>query len=93
MDTLNDPDVELEGQVSYGSPPDERSDEESDFLVRERMDEMKDPAQEFAERVAEKWNSRVGNGMEGLVSTIANELREEGWKPGWVVQECEAGRL
>ena len=40
-----------------------------------------DAAHEFAIRVAEKWNNQVGNGMQGLVSVIGNELRAGGWCP------------
>lgn len=36
-------------------------------------------AQELAERVADKWNTEVGGGMEGLVRTIAEGLRAAGW--------------
>jgi hypothetical protein len=58
---------------------------------------MNDPAQEFAERVAAKcFNSHDEfnyGGKESLADLIANELREEGWKPEWMVQEREAGRL
>jgi hypothetical protein len=55
---------------------------------------MRDPAQEFAERVAKLWYGKWysdtrPNGTREFTELIANELRAGGWCPTWTEQQVK----